>query len=100
MDSSYILESDILELKGLIQKNVTINLVNGWNLVSSPYTTTKSVTEAMESLDGCYVNILNYNNSIWYSYSPTKPFNTLNYIYPGKGYWIRVNCTEVDWVVT
>ncbi len=79
--------------------NMTVTLTQGWNLVSSPFYTTKNMTSALSSIEGCYKSIYTYDG-LWKMFvSLVYPFNNLFEISPNRGYWINVNCTEVDWTV-
>ncbi|MFH2028021.1 MAG: FG-GAP-like repeat-containing protein, partial [Nanoarchaeota archaeon] len=69
--------------------NITIDLFEGWNLIQSPTLTIEKINETLKNVN--YSFVLNYNNSMWYSYGPDMPLNTLNYFIPGYGYWIKVN---------
>jgi hypothetical protein len=67
-----------LAFQGYIQKNVAINLSNGWNLVGHPY------LKEMNSSTLGYGRVLTYTNHSWKSYKENKTLN----LKPGFGYWI------------
>ena len=75
-------------------------LYQGWNLRASPYDSEVSVEQGLSSIDGCYEYLFSFEeDGIWRSYSPLSFFNNLNNLSRMYGYWIKVNCTEVDWDV-
>lgn len=80
--------------------NVTVNLVEGWNLVASPYNTEINSTEALTSIEGCYKGIFGFSQGIWNSLVPGNPFSNIDMIRPDRGYWININCTQVNWTIT
>jgi len=74
------------------------NLKVGWNLISIHLTPeNSSVGAVLESIEGNYSIVWMYNASDtqdpWKRYIPGSSANDLDNIYPGFGYWIRVNST-------
>jgi hypothetical protein len=70
----------------------------GWVSSSSPYPSVVGIKQGLSSIDGCYTSVFSYQNGIWKSYSPDRN-GTLDRISPGFGYWIKVNCTQIDWQI-
>jgi len=81
----------------LINRSITLN--EGWNLIGYPYED-KNVTTALSSIESCYKNIFSYSQGNWFGFNPLSPTNSLKNMLFGKGYWINVNCTQVDWTVS
>lgn len=73
----------------------TITLTKGWNLVGYPFTT-ENIGDALASIEGCCESVFGWYG-FWNSYSPSKIYNSLKNMTYGRGYWINVNCTEVNW---
>lgn len=82
---------DALELTGLaIPLTTNIDLTTGWNLVAYLPQTEDGVENAFDSInDGTLLKV----KSITQSYDPSLDpmFNTLEMLYPGNGYWVRVS---------
>lgn len=74
-------------------------LYHGWNLAASPYEDDVSLEQGLSSLEGCYQYIFSFQEGIWMSYSPLVFFNNLDNLSRKYGYWVKVNCSEVNWEV-
>jgi len=64
-----------------------IALVDGWNLAAYLPQTSLSVTTATQSITAWLQQVKGTDGV----YIPGNPYSTLSTMYPGKGYWIRVN---------
>ncbi len=83
-------ESATLTVSGSTPSN-SIELANGWNLVGYNSSTSQSVSDALESIEGKYVSVWAYVNGTWKVYDPANPgFIDLSTMEPGYGYWINV----------
>ena len=78
----------------------SVNLTQGWNLVASPYYHVTNATSALASIEGCYKGIYSFATGIWGMIIPGNPFNNIDVIRPDRGYWIKINCTEINWTTT
>ncbi len=80
-----------LKVDGNEPGNISLNLKQGWNLVGYPSLTIQNITEVYNQSNISVV--LAYENNSWKSYSPKKPttINTMNFLYPGYGYWIKAD---------
>jgi YD repeat-containing protein len=92
LTKGYWINSDdgIIELRG-ITDNQPINLYEGRNLIGYPSLSEKSVDVVFNDINNSLINVLNYENDKWYSYSPLKSQNSLEIMKSGYGYWIDVN---------
>ncbi|MCF7920476.1 MAG: T9SS type A sorting domain-containing protein [Candidatus Cloacimonetes bacterium] len=90
-------EEDYLDLTGAaIPLTTEIALGSGWNLVAFLPQEMEDVEYAFDAInDGTLLKV----KSITQSYDPTLDpmFNTLDNLYPGNGYWVRVG-TAVDFI--
>jgi hypothetical protein len=77
-----------LEIKGSPAAK-SVNLKEGWNLVSYPSSKAASVATALSSIAGKYIVIYSYDTSAaaYKGYAPGM-LEELSTIEPGKGYWI------------
>ena len=73
-------------------------LKQGWNLIGYTFPT-RNITTALASINGCYGYIFGWYD-FWNSFDPLRPLNTLRNMTFGRGYWIKVNCTEVNWTIS
>lgn len=82
-----------LEIEGTNFNPTNITLVNGWNLIGYPYAETQEISSALSSIDGKYSVVWEYNASDtsdpWKLYYPTDSVDTIHYMKPGVGYWIK-----------
>ena len=69
----------------------------GWNLVGYTFPT-QNITTALSSINGCYQTVFSWYD-FWTSFNPLMLFsqNTLKNMTFGRGYWVKVNCTEANW---
>ena len=70
-----------------IPVSTPIPLSDGWNLAAYFPTTPLVVTEAMSSISEWLIQVKGTDGV----YIPGNPYSTLTTMYPGKGYWIKVN---------
>jgi len=94
-------EAVTLTVSGSVPSSTDISLYTGWNLVGYPSQTTRTVAEALASIEGKYDLVYAYD--AWDAEDPWKKYNTaappflndLTEIGPTWGYWIRVSedCT-------
>jgi len=70
-----------------IPVTMPLALHNGWNWIGYLPETALPITEALQSIDGSYLRVLDLDAT----YDPALPeFSTLHEMCPGKGYLIRV----------
>ena len=88
--------ADTLSLSGSEPTVKSIPLVSGWNLVGYNSLSSKSTTEAMNSIDGNWNSVWSYENGNWKRYDLTGPdfLNDLTIMEPGKGYWIDMKLSD------
>ena len=84
-----------MALSGIVPSTVDIPLCSGWNLISYPVSTPRSLPVALAGIAGKHNSVYAYDaadtaNS-WKSYDPTAPpaANDLNALEAGRGYWIE-----------
>jgi len=86
-------EPGILMIQGT-QPGTTIVLEPSWNLVGYNSQTAKPVAESMSSIAGKYNSVWTYDVHAgqWLRYIPNGQsfLNDLEFMQPGKGYWIDV----------
>lgn len=82
-------EDQTLAIVGEEATDTELNVIDGWNLIGYPSLTNRSVNEVLDGID--YSSIFSYINDEWKGYNPLKPINTLNYLMPGYGYWVKAN---------
>jgi len=90
-------ETVTLTVSGSVPSSTDIPLYTGWNLVGYPSQTTRSIAEALATIDGKYDLVYAYD--AWDAEDPWKKYNTaappflndLTEMGPGWGYWIRVS---------
>jgi hypothetical protein len=70
-----------------IPVSTPILLSDGWNLAAYFPTIALSVTEAMSSISEWLLQVKGTDGV----YIPGNPYSTLTTMYPGKGYWIKIN---------
>ncbi len=80
--------------------NKTINMQEGWNLIDYIFPT-DNITTALSSINGCYQYVFSWYD-LWTSFNPLRLFsqNSLKNMTFSRGYWIKVNCTYVNWTVS
>ncbi|MDA7676558.1 chitobiase/beta-hexosaminidase C-terminal domain-containing protein, partial [bacterium] len=84
-------EATSFELEGSEPEGASIPVRTGWNIVGYPSPDISSVKAA---LDGVSVVLI---QSISESYNPVYPaiYNTLEYMTPGSGYWLKVSADGI-----
>jgi len=77
----------------IFTKAVSVDLFQGWNLVSIPYEPDEtSIDSVFASAMDQIISVWTYDNNKWYMYYPEQPgFSDLSEIHSGKGYWIFVD---------
>ncbi|MFC1717049.1 PKD domain-containing protein [Candidatus Poribacteria bacterium] len=84
-------EFGVLMVQGA-QPDTAITLESGWNLVGYNYQSAKPVEEVMSSIRGKYNLVWTYDAhaSLWLRYTPDGQsfLNNLEFMQPGRGYWI------------
>ena len=77
----------------------TMPLQEGWNLVGYlSIKPTQPVEEALSSIDGNYTKVSGWVDGWGLHYIPGFPFNTLENMSEGYGYWIKMNASDVlEW---
>ncbi len=88
----------IFDILGTVFSRIT-RLFLGWVLSSSPYPSDVGIEQGLSSIKGCYQHVFSYQNGTWKGYNPLKPNNTLNKLSPDYGYWIKINCSEINWQI-
>ena len=78
-------DSDTLTVEGIYPWGALIPLYEGWNLIGFPLLQGLAVADLFVN-DTVYA----YNSS-WSSYIPERPFNSLQTLKPGYGYWVYIN---------
>ena len=88
-----MIESGILIVQGT-QPDTSVTLGPGWNLVGYNSQTAKPVAEAVLSIEGKYNSVWTYDAHAgqWLRYIPGGQsfLNDLEFMQPGRGYWIDV----------
>lgn len=69
----------------------TIVLDQKWNLISVPVNLLSSHVEEVFGNDGNVEEVWSYENGAWYYYIPGDASSTLEYIVPGRGYWVKTS---------
>jgi len=100
--------SETLEVTGTVPSSTTITLSGDqgtyWNLIGFPSTTTTNITTALTGIDGSFTLVYLYNASdtsdTWKRYIPGGATNDLLYMYPGYGYWIKINVSSANLTIT
>ena len=76
--------------------NKTIELKTGWNLVGYTHENSTDVSVALSSI-WTYVEIIKDFEGFYLKDNPSS-FNSLQQLYWGKGYWIKVNAnSKLNW---
>jgi hypothetical protein len=92
-----VANTDTLSISREAPTQTDILFCEGWNLVGYPSTKSKSVTEALSSIDGKYTLVYAYDASDladpWKKYDVSAPpyANDLTEMHPGLGYWIQAS---------
>jgi PKD repeat protein len=88
-----MIQTGMLMLQGT-QPETAIMLEPGWNLVGYNSRAAKPIEDCMVSVEGIYSSVLTYDpfGDVWLQYTPNgTPFpNPLEFMQPGKAYWIHV----------
>lgn len=69
-----------------IAQSTPLSLNDGWNMVAYLPQVSSGTSTAMQSIS-TWLNQVKGTDGI---YIPGNPFNTLNTMYPGKGYWVNI----------
>jgi hypothetical protein len=86
-----------LSTEGSTISGQSIDLVQGWNLISYNSTITRTVSDALASIAGRYLSVWAYIDNGWKFYDPNNPgSSTLTEMEPGYGYWINA-IMDVTW---
>lgn len=97
-------EETLLSVSGSVPISVDIPLKTGWNLVGYPSLTTRSITEALSSIEGQYTLVYTYDpedgSDPWKTYEAGAPswVNDLTEMEPGRAYWLQVT-EDCVWTV-
>jgi len=95
-DNSTAGNSDGITVLTSATTSYDINLVPGWNLVSTPLipdnTAIGTVLSGMNHVDGVYA--YDALNATWVSYIPAAGVHDLTDITAGKGYWFEMSASE------
>ena len=86
-------EGSTLSITGTpVAATAPLPLQEGWNLVSYLADGSLPVTTALASIDGLYTAVLGYESEA-VSFYPSLPpeMNTLEFLMPGYGYWIKMS---------
>jgi len=70
-----------------ITVNTALPLDDGWNLTAFLPQSTLPVENAMASINGWLQQVKGTDGV----FIPDNPYSTLTHMYPGKGYWIKIN---------
>ncbi|MBN2538874.1 MAG: fibronectin type III domain-containing protein [Deltaproteobacteria bacterium] len=69
----------------------SIELAEGWNMVSYHGAEAMPVTDAVASIEDTCISVWSFENTIWKVYNPSNPASSsLTIMKPGYGYWIHV----------
>jgi hypothetical protein len=77
----------------LKDKQFSMNLKKGWNLISIPVDmSNKTIENVLSSITGNYTMVRSFSPpSTWKMYDPSHPgLSDLHMIYPDSGYWINL----------
>jgi len=93
-------DDSVLNVNGTITSPNSIELVQGWNLIGYPSSTTKIPSDAFSTISGSYSIVWTYNTSqdAYLYYSPTFGTNTLTSIDTNRGYWINMTGGDDLWI--
>lgn len=80
-----MINDDTLVVEGYELDSVGFDLNEDWNLVGYP---SLNEIDINESPLKNYI-IFTYINNSWLSYIPNRPFNSLQTLKPGYGYWVK-----------
>ena len=75
-----------------------ILLQKGWNLVGCNSMTSLGIIDATSSIN-CDFEVWTMNGDGWLGYTPGEPFNDLDFMEPGKGYWFYVE-EDCSWNIS
>jgi len=96
-----MVDADVVTVRGSLAED-SVHLNSGWNLVGYNALVSQGVSDAMNSIEGNYTSVWQYEDGDWDRYDLENPFphlNDLDMLGSGYGYWINVNSTGCDWVV-
>ena len=69
----------------------SIELAEGWNMVSYHGAESMDVFDALSSIDDLCISVWAFEDNIWKVYNPSNPASSsLTIMKPGNGYWIHV----------
>ena len=92
-------QSANLAVNGTNPINKTINLLNGWNLISYLCNSNKNVTEVFGSIMNKVIVINGFESGVGggaRTYDPQLPeFSDLQELKPNYGYWVKMNQSAV-----
>jgi len=86
--------STTLQVSGVPPASTSIVLCQGWNLIGYPSTQTRTVPDALASIEGKYSRVFAYDSTDladpWAVYDVAVPdwANDLQAMTPGRGYWL------------
>jgi RHS repeat-associated protein len=81
---------------GTLPATTTIELCAGWNLIGMPIGQPRHVRSVLHPIEGKYVRVFGYDAStpdqLWEGFDVQAPYwaNNLDYLLPGRGYWVLV----------
>ncbi|NLK50475.1 MAG: T9SS type A sorting domain-containing protein, partial [Candidatus Cloacimonetes bacterium] len=84
----YMLSSANWQVQGVqIPPNTPISLNDGWNMAAYFPQTQMSTSTAISSISAWLQQVKGSDGV----YIPNNPYNTLDFMAPGKGYWIKIS---------
>lgn len=87
-------ENFTLAVEGMTSTTGSIGLKSGWNLIGCPWNTQQNISELFDASSEEIYTAKDFD----YIYNLDDPFNTLETIVPGKGYFINIdNSGSLSW---
>ncbi len=91
-----MLNNNTITINGTLPRNPLFMMKQGWNLIGYPSLIQKEVNKTFNVSQIESVFMYNASNTLWKSYNPLNPLNTLESMKYGYGYLVKVNDT-MNW---
>jgi parallel beta-helix repeat protein len=86
----YMSDYNIAQVSGIVFRNLSYQIDEGWNLINYPFLVSKNTEEVFFEVRND-INMIYAYDGLWKSYSYKKIDNTLQDLTPGMGVWINAN---------